>query len=116
MTGEPESEEYYTDGTSAPASISPQQSILRRPNRPPTPPESLPPPPPDPPLVKYEAMYYGLWSCQNVCDDELEFVRGAHIEILNKDLYDKDGWWVGKLGSKVGLVPKTYVTPMYIEV
>ena len=28
----------------------------------------------------------------------------------------KHGWWVGKLGSSVGLVPIKFVTPMYKEI
>ena len=106
--------EVYDDGTSAPPPPpTTNADILRKkpPARAPSPSPSPPPPP-----VKFDAMYYGLWPCENVGEHELEFSRGACIEVVNKDRYDSKGWWVGKLGGKVGLVPKDYMFPMYKQI
>ena len=67
------------------------------------------------PMHKFETLFYGLWDCKANTEHELEFSYGDTIEILERR-YDTDGWWVGLLNGKVGLVPKNFLTPVYREV
>lgn len=61
----------------------------------------------------YANLYQGLWDCSGDYPDELSFKHGDTIYILNKDEYNKFGWWVGEMNGAIGLVPKEYITEMY---
>ena len=59
-----------------------------------------------------ETYFYGMWDCTASTEHELAFKPGDLIEILERR-YDEEGWWVGMLHNKIGLVPKTYLSPAY---
>ncbi|XP_076826834.1 src kinase-associated phosphoprotein 2 isoform X2 [Brachyhypopomus gauderio] len=61
----------------------------------------------------YENYFQGLWDCNGDQPDELSFKRGDAIHILSRE-YDTFGWWVGEMKGMIGIVPKTYLTEMYI--
>ncbi|XP_059140158.1 src kinase-associated phosphoprotein 2-like [Physella acuta] len=60
----------------------------------------------------FENLFYGLWQCESSTPQELSFGRGEIIHIISRDL-EKQNWWVGELGGKIGLVPVSYLTPAY---
>ena len=62
-----------------------------------------------------DVFFYGMWSCKPNTDHELQFEHGDLIEVLERR-YDADGWWVGHLKGKVGLVPKNYLSPAYRKI
>jgi len=42
-------------------------------------------------------------------DDELALSVGDIVTVLNKEVYQTDGWWEGELNGKVGLFPDNFV-------
>ena len=64
------------------------------------------------PKSHLETYFYGMWDCMASTENELAFKPGDLIEVLERR-YDTEGWWVGKLDSKIGLVPKSYLSPAY---
>lgn len=42
-------------------------------------------------------------------EDELSFVKGVVINVINKD--DPD-WWQGEVDGSVGLFPSNYIVPI----
>uniref|UniRef100_A0A3P8XRN0 Src kinase-associated phosphoprotein 2 n=1 Tax=Esox lucius TaxID=8010 RepID=A0A3P8XRN0_ESOLU len=81
------------------------------------PPTSSKPPPPSTTTVDkstdYPNFYQGMWDCTGEHPDELSFKRGDPIYILSKE-YQNYGWWIGELKGSVGIVPKEYLTELYI--
>lgn len=65
-----------------------------------------------PPLEDFENMFYCRWKCDGSTAHELSFNRGEIIHVISRDL-EEDNWWVGELGGKIGLVPKTFLIPAY---
>ena len=63
----------------------------------------------------FSKIYYGKWDCEADDDQELSFTQGDELYILGKE-YDTEGWWVAKLGTEVGFVPKEYLCPAYKEI
>uniref|UniRef100_A0A3B4BSF9 Src kinase-associated phosphoprotein 2 n=1 Tax=Pygocentrus nattereri TaxID=42514 RepID=A0A3B4BSF9_PYGNA len=61
----------------------------------------------------YKNYFQGLWDCSGDQPDELSFKRGDTIYILSKE-YDTFGWWVGEMRGVIGIVPKNYLTELYI--
>lgn len=61
----------------------------------------------------YQNYFQGLWDCNGDQPDELSFKRGDAIYILSKE-YDTFGWWVGEMKGMIGIVPKNFLTEMYI--
>ncbi|KAM9489357.1 src kinase-associated phosphoprotein 2 isoform 1-T2 [Clarias gariepinus] len=61
----------------------------------------------------YQNYFQGLWDCNGDQPDELTFKRGDAIYILSKE-YDTFGWWVGEMKGIIGIVPKSYLTELYI--
>ncbi|XP_026795985.1 src kinase-associated phosphoprotein 2 isoform X1 [Pangasianodon hypophthalmus] len=61
----------------------------------------------------YKNYFQGLWDCTGDLPDELSFKRGDSIYILSKE-YDTFGWWVGEMKGVIGIVPKSYLTELYI--
>ncbi|NP_001188121.1 src kinase-associated phosphoprotein 2 [Ictalurus punctatus] len=61
----------------------------------------------------YQNYFQGLWDCNGDQPDELSFKRGDAIYILSKE-YDTFGWWVGEMKGVIGIVPKSYLTELYI--
>ncbi|XP_073341421.1 src kinase-associated phosphoprotein 2 [Pagrus major] len=61
----------------------------------------------------YPNYYQGLWDCAGDFPDELSFKRGDAIYILSKE-YQNFGWWVGEKNGSVGIVPKEYLTELYV--
>ncbi|XP_062847737.1 src kinase-associated phosphoprotein 2 [Trichomycterus rosablanca] len=82
-------------------------------------PEPVSKPPAAPPvtavnkITDYQNFFQGLWDCNGDQSDELSFKRGDAIYILSKE-YDTFGWWVGEIKGAIGIVPKNYLTEMYI--
>ena len=62
-----------------------------------------------------DVFFYGMYTCKAATEKELEFKHGDMIEIIERR-YDADGWWVGHLKGKVGLVPKSYLSPAYRKI
>ncbi|XP_059154707.1 src kinase-associated phosphoprotein 2-like [Physella acuta] len=60
----------------------------------------------------HENLFYGKWKCESSGPTELSFKSGDIIHIISRDL-EKENWWVGELGGKIGLVPVSYLTPAY---
>ncbi|CAL1526619.1 unnamed protein product [Lymnaea stagnalis] len=65
-----------------------------------------------PPSEDFENMFYSRWKCDGSSTHELSFNRGEIIHVISRD-FEEDNWWVGELGGKIGLVPKTFLTPAY---
>uniref|UniRef100_A0A3Q3VL52 Src kinase-associated phosphoprotein 2 n=1 Tax=Mola mola TaxID=94237 RepID=A0A3Q3VL52_MOLML len=91
---------------------------LPRPAKPPpkVEPLSKPAPPAPAPVDKstdYPNYYQGLWDCTGDFSDELSFKRGDAIYILSKE-YQNFGWWVGEKNGNIGIVPKDYLTELYV--
>ncbi|GFO20366.1 src kinase-associated phosphoprotein 2 [Plakobranchus ocellatus] len=63
----------------------------------------------------FENLFYGAWACQGNSDSELTFSRGDLIHVISRDL-EAHNWWVGELSGKIGLVPKAFLIPAYVEV
>ncbi|KAF7708487.1 src kinase-associated phosphoprotein 2 [Silurus meridionalis] len=61
----------------------------------------------------YQNYFQCLWDCIGDQPDELSFKRGETIYILSKE-YDTFGWWVGEMKGIIGIVPKSYLTELYI--
>uniref|UniRef100_A0A3Q3W0V8 Src kinase associated phosphoprotein 2 n=1 Tax=Mola mola TaxID=94237 RepID=A0A3Q3W0V8_MOLML len=61
----------------------------------------------------YPNYYQGLWDCTGDFSDELSFKRGDAIYILSKE-YQNFGWWVGEKNGNIGIVPKDYLTELYV--
>lgn len=49
-------------------------------------------------------------------DDELALKVGDIVTVLNKEVYETDGWWEGELNGKVGLFPDNFVELLPDEV
>lgn len=64
------------------------------------------------PEEDFENRYFGKWDCTGSKDSELSFKRGDVIYIVSKE-FDAMSWWVGELNGKLGLVPKTFLTPAF---
>ncbi|XP_026855851.2 src kinase-associated phosphoprotein 2 [Electrophorus electricus] len=84
----------------------------------PTPEPVSKPPPPGPGTAvnkntDYANYFQGLWDCNGDQPDELSFKRGDAIYILSRE-YDTFGWWVGEMKGTIGIVPKNYLTEMYV--
>ena len=47
-----------------------------------------------------------LYDFEKERDEDLEFTRGEIIEILEKN---ESGWWIGRLGDKIGTFPFNFV-------
>ena len=65
--------------------------------------------------VLYENMdrtrlYYALYDCKSVEEEELAFSKGDVIFVRHKD---NDAWWTGQLQGKTGEVPHNYLSPVY---
>ena len=63
----------------------------------------------------FENLYLGKWDCDADTAKELAFRQGDVIHVLSTD-FEAESWWVGELKGKVGLVPKDYLSPAFIEV
>lgn len=64
------------------------------------------------PEEDFENRYFSKWDCTGSKDSELSFKRGDVIYIVSKE-FDAKSWWVGELNGKLGLVPKTFLTPAF---
>lgn len=42
-------------------------------------------------------------------EDELKLTKGDTIVVLNKEVFNTEGWWEGELNGKVGLFPENFV-------
>lgn len=62
----------------------------------------------------YANYFQALWDCMADEPDELTFQRGDLIYIISKE-YNIHGWWVGELNGSVGIVPKEFLHPAYIQ-
>lgn len=62
----------------------------------------------------YANFFQALWDCAADEPDELTFRRGDLIYIISKE-YNIHGWWVGELNGSVGIVPKDFLQPAYIQ-
>ncbi|XP_047453601.1 src kinase-associated phosphoprotein 2 [Mugil cephalus] len=61
----------------------------------------------------YQNFYQGLWDCTGDHPDELSFKRGDAVYILSKE-YQSFGWWVGEKNGAIGIVPRDYLTELYV--
>jgi len=50
-----------------------------------------------------------MFTYQKQNADELDFIKGSIINVLNK--LDAD-WWMGELNGTTGLFPSNYVAPL----
>ena len=51
-----------------------------------------------------------MYDYDATCDEELTFVEGEIITLLNKEPHDvDDGWWKGEVRGEVGLFPSLVV-------
>ncbi|XP_073980881.1 mitogen-activated protein kinase kinase kinase slipper isoform X2 [Rhodnius prolixus] len=65
----------------------------------------------------HEGQFPGLLLCtatydyQSNGEDELTLRRGEIVEVLSKDskISGDEGWWTGKIGSRVGIFPANFV-------
>ncbi|KAL0878763.1 hypothetical protein ABMA27_003800 [Loxostege sticticalis] len=69
-----------------------------------------------PPFALFTAVYD--YVAQG--EDELALRRGEIVEVLSKDatISGDEGWWIGKIGDRVGIFPAVYVTeedPLAVE-
>ncbi|PVG03581.1 hypothetical protein CPB86DRAFT_804075 [Serendipita vermifera] len=55
---------------------------------------------------------YALHDFEPLNDDEIAFVAGERIEVLERDDAYGDGWWTGRnLAGHEGIFPRDYTTP-----
>lgn len=78
------------------------------PSAPPMAPPSVPPPPPLPVPGPKKHLVIGLFDHEPDADDELPFIKGDVIEVLDDS---DEGWWTGLCKGKEGLFPSNYVAP-----
>uniref|UniRef100_A0A1B0AN14 mitogen-activated protein kinase kinase kinase n=1 Tax=Glossina palpalis gambiensis TaxID=67801 RepID=A0A1B0AN14_9MUSC len=74
-----------------------------------------PPPPPE------SSLWTALYDYEAQGEDELSLQRGQVVLVLSMDpnISGDEGWWIGKIGDKVGIFPSNFVTnqdPMLINV
>lgn len=95
-------EDYYAGSTQSSLNNSPQSSYSNR----------------NSPSCRFPEYHNsGLLLCTATYDydgkgeDELTLRRGELIEILSKDskISGDEGWWTGKIGSRVGIFPANFV-------
>lgn len=76
---------------------------------------------PSPPVVStqlnqddlpYDKMYYAKWDCTADTPEELPLKYGDVVVVVSQK-FDNFAWWVGRVGERVGLVPRDYLTPAY---
>jgi hypothetical protein len=68
-----------------------------------------PPAAPQPPAVAGVTIAVAQFDYSAQLADELSFTVGQQIEVLSKN---SDGWWIGKIGTKQGTFPGSYVKEM----
>ena len=60
----------------------------------------------------YKRLYIARHDFHTVKQGELPFRRGDVIKVIDQT-FDRHRWWTGTLGSRTGLVPKTYLQKAY---
>lgn len=81
-----------------------------------------PAPKPKPVMKSQNPIVKSLYAYEAQDTDELSFIEGQIIELLQKGIFllirdfkfnlDPSGWWQGRIGTKTGLFPANYIQEM----